>query len=364
MSFGLPRIVSYGACGLAVGIAFQLNTIDEPLHLTGLTDAAMGLLLFELGYRLNPAWLVRNPNVMLASLVDSCLTFLAVFLCCSILSVQLDKSLAIASICIATCPGSILRIVREKQSSGQVTNFLITFSALNCLTSLLAFQLILGFFFYMNSPQNVADHGAVFWMLGISLVCGSLAAALLYACDHLMCFTDDAKAFLIAMFAICVAITTHSLQLSTTLSCLVFGMSVRQSGMKIPGKAQDFGSLGKLSVLFLFFYLSSRLDVKQFAMGLPTGICIVVVRTMVVTLTPLQFAAALGCGKRKAFLVGLGMLPVSAYAMTMLEQARNMGFELLRSCPPLVTVIVILEVIGPMATNIAIDRSREATVES
>ena len=363
VALGIPRIVSYGVCGLAAGIAIQKLPTGELPDLTGLADAAMGLLLFELGYRLNPSWLIRKPSILFVSLVESSLTFLAVFLCCAALSVRLDQSLAIASICIATSPGAVLRTVREKQSSGQVTNFLLTFSALNCVISILVFKLISGVCLLMNSPQNAAVPGVILLALVASVLSGLIAAVLLHGFDSWVRLTEDAKAFSIAMFGICLAISTHSVQLSPALACIVFGMSVRQSGMKIPGKFQDFGSLGKLSVLFLFVYLSSRLDVKQLVSGLPVGICIVLVRTVVKTLVPLQFVAALGCGKRKAFLVGLGMWPVSAYAMTMLEQARNMGVDLLSSCPPIITVIVLLEILGPFATSIAIDRSREATVE-
>jgi Kef-type K+ transport system membrane component KefB len=228
---------------------------------------------------------------------------------------------------------------------------------------ILTFKLISGAYLWMNSSIEAVVPGALVWVMGISFASGVLAAGLLNGIDQRVQFSEDAKAFAIAMFAICLAITTHSFQLSPAFACMIFGMSIRQSGMKIPGKYQDFGSLGKLSVLFLFVYLSSRLDAKQLIQGLPIGICIVVVRVAVKTLTPLQFATALGCGKRKAFLVGLGMWPVSSYAMSMLEQAKNMGVDLLSSCPPLVTVIVLLEILGPIATNIAIGRSREDTVE-
>lgn len=360
--YGVPRIVSYGICGLIAGNVFQQFPADENPDLTALADASMGLLLFELGYRLNPTWLVRKPSIVMVCLVESVLTFLVVFVCCAAFSIQIDKSLAIAAICIATSPGAVLQIVREKQSSGQVTNLLLTFSAISCLTSILVFKLLSGAFL-LNASQRETVPGAILWVFGVSIVSGVLAALILHQVDRWVRFSEEAKAFAIAMFTVCLAITLHRFQLSPALGCIIFGISIRKSGMKITGKFQDFGSLGRLSVLFLFVYLSSRLDSRHLLQGLPAGICIVLLRTVVKTLTPLQFAVTLGCGKRKALLVGMGMWPVSAYAMTMLEQGRNMGVNLLEACPPLVTVIALLEILGPIATSVAVDRSREVTLE-
>jgi len=165
VALGIPRIVSYGLCGLTAGITLQKLPVGELLDLTGLADAAMGLLSFELGYRLNPTWLIRKSSILLVSLVESSLTFLAVFLYCDVLSVRLDQSIAIAALCIVTSPGAVLRTVRKKQSSGQVTNFLLTFSALNCVISILVFKLISGVFLVLNSPQNAAVPGAILLVL-------------------------------------------------------------------------------------------------------------------------------------------------------------------------------------------------------
>ena len=360
--FGLPRIVAYGGCGLIAGVVFRLFPVDEIPDLTAMADAAMGLLLFELGYRLNPAWLLRKPIVLLVSLVESSLTFLAVFVCCAAFSVQIDQSLAIAAVCIATSPGAVLQIVREKQSSGQVTNFLLTFSALSCLTSILVFKLI-SCVFLIFAPTSDAIPGAILWGISVSIFSGVLTAGMLHATDRLVQFSEDAKAFTIALATICLAMILHQSQYSPALGCLALGLTIRRSGMKVTGKLQDFGSLGRMSVLFLFVYLSSRLGTKHLLQGIPVGIAIVAVRTIIKTLLPLQFATALGCGKRKALMVGIGMWPVSAYAMAILEQGRNMGVDLLGSCPPIIAVIAILEILGPIATSVAVDRSHEATTE-
>jgi Kef-type K+ transport system membrane component KefB len=360
--FRLSRVVIYSLMGLMTGGLLERNWPGASGQIAYLADAALGLLLFELGYRLNPKWLQSNPTVLIASLTESLLTFLATLGGCLALSVTLEKSLAIASICIATSPGAILRIVREKQSSGQVTNYLLTLSALNCLFSILCFKLTVGLFFQSQARVEVAS-GMMLLVVGSSIGSAWIAAGLLWLLKKWLRFEEDSHAMAIALTVVCLTLVMHRQQWSPSLACLVFGMAIRRVGIKITGRFQDFGTLGRFATLFLFVYLSSRLRLDHFAEGLAIGCAIVVVRITVKTMVPLQFASGFGCSKRKAFLIGLGMWPVSAFAMAMLEQARNYGFDLLMAYPPMTVVIVVLEVLGPIATCIALDYSKETSVD-
>ena len=68
----LPRITGYAAAGLALGPG-GLEVIGKPLldELVVFADVAMGLVLFELGQRLDLAWLRRSPALVLMGLAES-----------------------------------------------------------------------------------------------------------------------------------------------------------------------------------------------------------------------------------------------------------------------------------------------------
>ena len=72
----LPRITGYAVIGLIAGNA-GLGVIDVSTASIArpLLDAALGLLLFELGGRLDLRWIRRNPYLILSSVAESTLTF-------------------------------------------------------------------------------------------------------------------------------------------------------------------------------------------------------------------------------------------------------------------------------------------------
>ncbi|MFP3571219.1 cation:proton antiporter, partial [Paraburkholderia sp. SIMBA_030] len=58
----LPRISGYAIVGLIAGAAgFGVIDVDTAMAARPLLDVALGLLLFELGSRLDLRWIRRNP---------------------------------------------------------------------------------------------------------------------------------------------------------------------------------------------------------------------------------------------------------------------------------------------------------------
>ena len=63
-------------------------------------------------------------------------------------------------------------------------------------------------------------------------------------------------------------------------------------------------------------------------------------------------------------MTGLALMPMSAFAMLLLEESRLYGFDLAReSLPVIVGLIVLLEVIAPIVTQRALVAAGEARPE-
>jgi len=74
----VPRACTYGAVGLALSSLGLSRGVTTHGALGGLADLALALTLFELGYRINPRWFLRNPWVLVAGLAQAALTFAVV----------------------------------------------------------------------------------------------------------------------------------------------------------------------------------------------------------------------------------------------------------------------------------------------
>ncbi|HEV7817039.1 MAG TPA: cation:proton antiporter, partial [Janthinobacterium sp.] len=146
---GLPRISFYGVVGFALAQA-QVGILPQagsgPVLI--LADVAFGLILFELGYRINLRWLANNPWIAVAGLVEAIGTFAAVYVIALEFRVTPITALLLASLAMSTSPATVMRVINEERSSGQVTERVVHLTALNCVLAVFTFNVIVGFWMF------------------------------------------------------------------------------------------------------------------------------------------------------------------------------------------------------------------------
>ncbi|WP_170936130.1 cation:proton antiporter, partial [Pandoraea sp. PE-S2R-1] len=109
-----------------------------------LIDLALGLLLFELGSRLNLKWMRANPWIIVTSALEALLTFVAVYVVLRVFSVSPLTAVLIASISMATSPAVVIQLKNELRAEGQVTERLLALAALNSVYAVVAVKLVYG----------------------------------------------------------------------------------------------------------------------------------------------------------------------------------------------------------------------------
>lgn len=146
---GLPRVSFYALVGFILASG-QVGVLPAPEGGTVLVmaDVAFALMLFELGYRINLRWLRTNPWLGVTGLVEAGATFAAVYLVATAFGSAQMTALMLAALSMATSPATVVRVVNEQRSSGQVTERVMHLSALNCVLSVFAFNLVMGFWMF------------------------------------------------------------------------------------------------------------------------------------------------------------------------------------------------------------------------
>ena len=110
----LPRITGYAVIGLIAGNAgFGVIDVSSAGISRPLLDVALGLLLFELGSRLDLRWIRRNPYLILSSIAESTLTFGFVLIALTLCKVPTMPSVVIAAIAMATSPAMVIQLRTE-----------------------------------------------------------------------------------------------------------------------------------------------------------------------------------------------------------------------------------------------------------
>lgn len=361
----IPRIVSYGVFGLLLGEFCRSMELYSTNSFQSLADIAMGLLLCELGFRANPSWIIKNPWVLAISLLESMGTFIIAFAILYIFAgVDLYRSAVVSCLCIATSPGAILRISRNGQSSGPLTNAMVNLTALNCTLATVLYKLVTGITMHSDREPSIPYTGTVAVMAVASVAVAVTVSVCMKSLMNPLKLTGEVRAFAVAMSVILMTLVQNWLRLSPVLGALAMGFSMRHLGIKMTGIHQDFGSLGRTLNVFLFVFIGSRLEAITVWNGLGLGMLIGMGRAMGKILSLSVYSHHIGLKNQEPWLLGLGMLPASAFTVCLLEQAKWMGIDQLGEFPPLVSMLFLFEILGPLGTSLALSWSKENLEDS
>lgn len=358
---GLPRISFYGLVGFALASS-QLGALPpaDAGPVLALADVSFGLILFELGYRINARWFLTNPWLLASALVESLGTFVAVYFTANAFGTSTLTSLMLASLAMSSSPATVIRIVNEMRSSGQVTERVLHLSAVNCLLAVFAFNVILGFWIFhtANDIGAAAIDTLVRLLLSLTLgaIFGVVVPGLLRQLGNLA--RDATVAFAIAVMLL-VSIC-YSSGLSSVAATLAFGLMARHRRVAFSQAQRNFGALGELLTVLLFVYAASTLDWRKVAAGASLALAVVGVRMLAKTVGVTAFARLSGITWRKGALTGLALTPVSVFVILLLEHARQRGVDVLDELRAMAAVTMLLEVFGPIIIQRALLWARES----
>jgi Kef-type K+ transport system membrane component KefB len=294
-----------------------------------LADVAFGLILFELGYRINLRWLRTNPWIGVSGLAEALLTFAAVYFIARRFGATGVDALMLASLSMATSPATVVRVINEQKSSGQVTERALHLCALNCVLAVSAFT------------------GAVFGLVvpTVLRMLGKLA--------H-----DATVAFALAVILL-VAIA-HTLRLSPVVATLAFGLVERHRRADFSQAQHNFGALGELLTVVLFVFAGATLDWHDVAAGGGMAVVLVLARLLAKVAGVTAFAHLSGISWRKGALTGAALAPLSVLVILLTEQAQRAGVRVAAELHSIAAVTMLLEVFGPIVVQRALVWAREA----
>jgi NhaP-type Na+/H+ or K+/H+ antiporter len=270
-------------------------------------------------------------------------------------------ALLLASLSMSTSPAALMRVINEQRSSGQVTERILHLAALNCVLAVFAFKVIVGFWTF-ESSGNLGL--AFFNSLVVLAVSGALGAMFGVGVPGLLRLTgrmsqDGTVAFAIAV--ILLVGLTHAFKFSPLVAALTFGLVARNRRLTLTQTQRNFGALGDLLAVVLFAYVATRIEWPRVATGLGLGLALVATRLATKVAAVAALARASGISSRKGGLTGIALMPMSVLVVLLLEEhTRHLGIDLVDQLAPLAAATLLLELIGPVATQQALRLAGEA----
>jgi Kef-type K+ transport system membrane component KefB len=345
----LPRISGYAVIGLIAGSAgFGVIDAESASAARPLLDVALGLLLFELGSRLDLRWIRRNPWLILSSIAEATLTFVLVLTVLLFVHVPVMTAMVLASISMATSPAMVIQLKTELRAEGQVTQRLMTLTALNSMYAVVVEKLASGWLHQETYGNVFATILQPLYLLVGSLV---LAYLLARACTFFyrrMNMQDEhsfVALFGLVLLAIAIA---HVFKLSTILSLLAAGIIVKNLEARPQLWPQHFGTAGWLLTVILFVLTLTTFEWHDIALGGVAAVGLIIARLIGKLVGVLAFAKPSGLNWKQGAALGLSLSPMSALAYLLVDDTYTLypNFDpTLRAI--VMCTIVVLQLVGP-----------------
>lgn len=353
---GLPRIVGYSAVGMVIAVAGQ----GAGEHYLGgvvrvIVDLALGLLLFELGSRVNLRWLRANPALLCTSLAEALFSFLAVFAALRWMGLNANVALTCATLTLATSAAVIGRVASELHSAGQVTERMIILTAMNTLTAVLLHKLVVAWL-------HVDTVGA--WMLAITQPLYTFGGSFLVAA--LLCGLvswiarrldlRDENSVLLLLGLIMLALTTARMfKLSTLLVPLLAGVMLRNTSERPWVWSRHFGTAGGVLVLMLFVIVGASWSVQSLVVGGVVAVVLLATRAVVKGVVVVAGARWSGISLRQSLALTLALTPISGTALVLLADLQISHPTFAPQVAPIIfSAIAIMELLGPIVVQWAL----------
>jgi NhaP-type Na+/H+ or K+/H+ antiporter len=345
----LPRISGYAVIGLMAGAAGS-GVIDAESASAArpLLDVALGLLLFELGSRLDLRWIRRNSWLILSSIAEATLTFVLVLTVLLFVHVPVMTAMVLASIAMATSPAMVIQLKTELRAEGQVTQRLMTLTALNSMYAVVIEKLASGWL-----HQEIYGNVFATILQPLYLLVGSLILAYLLARTCTFFYRrvnmQDEHSFVALFGLVLLAIAiAHVFKLSTILALLAAGIIVKNLEARPQLWPQHFGTAGWLLTVIMFVLTLTTFEWRDIALGGVAACGLIVARLVGKMVGVLAFAKPSGLNWKQGAALGLSLSPMSALAYLLVDDTYTLypNFDpMLRAV--VMCSIVVLQLVGP-----------------
>lgn len=353
---GWPKVIGYVLAGTVFGPSFLgWISIEALAQIRPVADAALGLLMLEIGRRLNLRWLFHNKDLLRATLGDITLSFLFIFFFAYlVVGLTLAWAAAAAAVTMASAPAVVLITAEESGAQGQVTERIILHTALGSAAAFIVFAIVLGVVHAENSRDwlNAVVHPL--WVGMGALLIAWLIARLALLVANLLPKKSLAQVFTLVATALLAVGVARMLAVPVFLTLFMMGVML---ALIDANKSLSYTNLPDghwLLAIILFVVVGASLPWQDFTWLIAAqAVGLLVVRALAKIAAQAWSGGSLPLAKR--LLVGVGIQPLSATAVFMAYELAGLYPEIGRSALTLpLFAAAIMDLVGPALCRFAL----------
>jgi Kef-type K+ transport system membrane component KefB len=358
----LPTISGYIAIGFIFGPGgFNIISPSVVADTRLFVDISLGLILFEVGRQLDLTWLRYDYGILLASIAESSFSFIAVLLFMHYqLSIGWLPSAIAGSFAMATSPAVIMMVSNDLSAQGPVTRRTKLLTSLNNLFALLTFTTLLPFTISEKTKSAVSVFH-IAYLLGGPL---ALAFVMLIIIRLIATLTGKHRENQFALF-IGAIITTigmaKALLLPTALTLFLFGVLTRNLDWRHALLELNFGWSARIFLILLFVITGTYLQLDALKTATIAVIIFILLRSLAISTGIFMFSRLSRLSYKQAFYIGLALTPMAGLTISMSNVLDDFNPDIYRQISTIIAAAVaILQILGPIATQLAFIWSKES----
>ena len=358
----LPAITGYIAIGFLLGPGVLGWLSDAALARSRvLAEFSVGLIVFDLGRRLDLQWARHDRWLLPMGIAESALSFVAMFgLLHFAGGIDTLEAAVAAMVGTATAPAVVLLVTNELKADGPVTRRMLWHVALNNVIATLGITLLLPFIEARASGATWNPVARALWLIAGSFLLGYVAFLLMTLTARWL-GKSPVPQFVLAVGVIVATVGAAQVgRLSVLLALLVLGACTRNLDRRHRLIDVEFGRAAQLFFVALFVLTGATLRPDQFGAIAWIGLALVVARTLGKTAALYAFAWPAHISLRQAGTLALSLTPMAGLAIGMTQPIYDVAPEFgARLAAVVASGIAILHLLGPIATRYALIRAGE-----
>ncbi|MBV2194721.1 MAG: cation:proton antiporter [Azonexus sp.] len=361
-----PKVIGYVLAGILFGPSLLgWIGVETLAQARPIADAALGLLMMEVGRRLDLSWLRRNPELLRSTLADIGLSFALIFaFALWLVGLSPAWAAATAAVTMASAPAVVLLTVEESRAQGQVTERIILHTAISSAASFVAFAFVLGVVHAELSEDwlNAVVHPI--WVVAGALLVGGLGSWLALRIARALPKRSLAQVFVLVACALLAVGIARMLAVPVFLTLFLMGVLLAAFDRRQTLRYTELPDGHWLLAIVLFVIVGASLPWQEFTWlaGLQ-ALGLLLVRAAAKAAALAWSGGSLPLPKR--LLVGMGIQPLSATAVFMAYELASLYPEVGRSALTLpLFAAAMMELAGPALCRLALRRSGECENEA
>jgi len=362
----LPRITGYVLVGIALG-ASGLGVIDRELARESqiFVDIALGLILFELGRRLDFDWLRRDRWFAATAVAECVLSFGCIYFALLYLDVSPLYSAVAAAIGVSTSPAVVMMVAQELRAEGQVTERAFNLVAINSVVAFILATVLLSWLHHEHRAGWVTVVSHPLYLLAGSVLLGYLLSWAAILCARWLGKREERQTVMLLALILVGVGGAAALKLSVILAMLAFGVMVKNMDEKYDLMVVDSGRVGQIFFVVLFVVTGATLQVDHLVTGWAVAGAYILARFVGKSAAVLGLAYFSGVRSGNPGMLAIALTPMSGIAIVMVYGTTGLYPEFGAGLAAIVLpAVLVLELVGPLAVQFALRKAGEAGEEA